>query len=91
MLADLKRYLRDRPMASLSDISLHLDVAPDVARAMLARWIGKGSVRRLSGERTCGGCDLCQSGVQELYQWVDTQGPDASACRIDPTSAPGSD
>lgn len=70
MLADLKCYLRERPMASLADIALHLDVEPDVARAMLERWIRKGSVQRIGSERTCGGCDLCQPGAQELYRWV---------------------
>jgi len=70
MLADLKRYLRARPMASLADIALYLDVEPDLARAMLERWISKGSVQRIVSPRTCGGCDLCQPGKQELYQWV---------------------
>ena len=70
MLADLKRYLCERPMASLADIALHLDVEPAVARAMLDRWISKGSVQRIVSERTCGGCDLCQPGTQELYRWV---------------------
>ena len=70
MLADLKHYLRERPMASLADIALRLDVEPDVARAMLERWISKGSVQRMVSERTCGGCDLCQPGTQELYRWV---------------------
>ena len=70
MLADLKHYLRERPMASLMDIALHLDVEPEVARAMLERWISKGSVQRIVSERTCGGCDLCPPGTQELYQWV---------------------
>jgi Mn-dependent DtxR family transcriptional regulator len=70
MLADLKHYLRERPMASFADIALHLDVEPAVARAMLDRWISKGSVQRIVSERTCGGCDLCQPGTQELYRWV---------------------
>ena len=70
MLADLKRYLRERPMASLADIALYLDVEPDLAGAMLERWISKGSVKRIVSPRTCGGCDLCQPGTQELYQWV---------------------
>ena len=70
MLADLKHYLRERPMASLADIALHLDVEPAVARTMLDRWISKGSVQRIVSERTCGGCDLCQPGTQELYRWV---------------------
>jgi hypothetical protein len=80
MLTDLKRYLRQRPMASLSDIALHLDVEPDVARALLERWISKGSVQRIGGERTCGGCDLCQPGAQELYRWIDNSTLHSDSC-----------
>ncbi len=70
MLSNLKHYLSKRPMASLSDIALNLNVEPDVARAMLQRWIAKGRVERLDGADGCSGCDLCQAGVRELYRWV---------------------
>lgn len=70
MLADLKRYLRERPLASLADIAVHLDVPPEVARALLERWISKGAVQRIGSEGACGGCDLCQPGARELYRWV---------------------
>jgi hypothetical protein len=80
MLAKLKRYLRERPMASLADIAVHLDVPPDVARALLERWIGKGAVQRIGSERTCGGCALCQPGAQELYRWVEDATLTADSC-----------
>jgi predicted ArsR family transcriptional regulator len=72
MLSDLKHYLRERPAATLADIALHLDVSPDVARAMLERWERKGQVQRLDSGNACGGCDLCQPGGRELYRWVDS-------------------
>jgi len=70
MLSDLKRYLSERPLASVADIALHLEVAPDVARAMLQPWIRKGRVQRLEGAEGCAGCHLCQPGGRELYRWV---------------------
>jgi len=69
MLSELKRYLSERPSASLADIALHLDVEPDVARAMIDLWIAKGRVERLGGQGPCGGCDRCAPGSLELYRW----------------------
>ena len=80
MLSDLKRYLSQRPLASLADIALHLDVESDVARAMLQRWIQKGRVQRLDGADGCSGCDLCQTGGRELYRWVGEGVSEADAC-----------
>ncbi|ESQ13384.1 MAG: sugar metabolism transcriptional regulator [Thiohalocapsa sp. PB-PSB1] len=73
MLSELKRYLSQRCVASLSDIALHLEVEPEVARAMLERWIAKGQVRRLTANDRCSGCDLCLPGAQELYCWRASQ------------------
>jgi putative ferrous iron transport protein C len=74
MLCELKRYLNERPLVSLADIALHLEVDPDVARAMLQRWIQKGRVQRLDGSEGCAGCDLCQPGGREFYRWVGSEG-----------------
>jgi hypothetical protein len=87
MLSDLKRYLRQRPMASLADIALHLQVEPEVARAMLAVWIGKGRVQRIDDAPVCGGCDLCQTGTRELYQWVGNGTAQTPACSHGPAQS----
>jgi putative ferrous iron transport protein C len=73
ILSELKHYLSERPSASLADIALHLDVEPDVARAMIDLWIAKGRVERLGGQGACGGCDRCTPGSLELYRWRDGQ------------------
>lgn len=70
MLSELKRYLGERSVASLADIALHLDVEPEVARAMLDIWIGKGRVRALERTTACSGCDLCRPGAREIYCWI---------------------
>jgi hypothetical protein len=80
MLSDLKRYLSERPMATLADIALHLDVEPEVARAMLDVWIGKGRVQRIDNALVCGGCEACSKGTRELYRWVDDGAADTAAC-----------
>ena len=80
MLSDLKRYLSERPMATLADIALHLDVEPEVARAMLDVWIGKGRVQRMDDTLVCGGCEACSTGSREFYRWVDDGAADTRAC-----------
>lgn len=82
LLSRLKHYLSQRPLASLADIALYLDVEPDVARAMLDRWITKGRVQRLAGADGCAGCDLCPPGGRELYRWIGAEV--GQACAHDP-------
>jgi hypothetical protein len=68
ILADLKRYLSERPAASLADIAIHFDIQPDAARGMLELLIARGRVERMDASR-CGGCTLCAPGATELYRW----------------------
>jgi hypothetical protein len=71
MLSRLRDYLQQRRVAPLSDIALHLGVAPDVARAMLERWQRKGRIERVDTGRVCGSCDRCGVGALEVYRWCD--------------------
>ena len=87
MLSDLKRYLSERPMATLADIALHLDVEPEVARAMLDVWIGKGRVQRIDDGPVCRGCDLCTTGARELYRWVGNGAAQTHACSHGPAQS----
>ncbi len=72
ILTKLKRYLRARGHAPLSDIALHLESDPEAVRGMLERWIRKGKIRKCSGSAVCSsGCDKCDASSVETYEWVD--------------------
>ena len=82
MLADLRDYLACRGVASLRDLALHFDAAPDAMRDMLGVWLRKGRVRRVDPATAaapgcpggaCAGCSRCADPATEaeLYAWVD--------------------
>jgi len=72
ILSDLKRYLQAREEATLGDMALHFHADPEVVRAMLEVWIGKGRVERCAPSPACGStCNLCGPGAGELYRWVE--------------------
>jgi len=69
MLTDVRAYLRQRQLASLSEIALHLRVTPEVARELCALWIRKGRVERIDCAGGCANCQLCQGPPAEYYRW----------------------
>ena len=82
MLADLRDYLARSVVASLRDLTLHFDTAPDAIRDMLGVWLRKGRVRRVDpttiaapgcSSGACSGCSRCADPATEaeLYAWVD--------------------
>ncbi len=73
ILSEIKKYLMSRRAATLQDISLHLDVAPDAVRGMLEHWMRKGRVVRLlcPGVACSKACTNCDSTLMEIYQWKD--------------------
>ncbi|EIC19863.1 FeoC-like transcriptional regulator [Thiorhodovibrio frisius] len=71
MLADVRAYLRERPLASLQDIALHLKVPPEVAQELCAVWVRKGRAERIDCASGCANCQLCQGPPAELYRWRD--------------------
>lgn len=79
MLTRLRDYLEQRRVAPLSEIALHLGVAPDVARAMLERWQHKGRVERVEIARVCGSCERCGAGATEIYRWCGERGAGGGA------------
>ncbi len=79
MLADVREYLRGRERASLRDLALHFDMAPDAMRELLGVWLRKGRVRRVDiapadgcGSACGGGCSGCGPGGAdtEVYAWA---------------------
>jgi hypothetical protein len=69
MLTDVRAYLRERPLASLNDIALHLKIPPEVARELCAVWMRKGQIERIDCADGCARCQLCQGPPAEFYRW----------------------
>ncbi len=70
ILKDVRDYVRDRGLASVSDIALHFKAEPDTVRAMLLIWLRKGQVSRLAATSGCGsGCHQCAPAETEVYAW----------------------
>ena len=75
MLAAVRDYLQQRGQAILSDIALHFDISPEVARQMLEIWIRKGKVQRTRATASCGtSCSQCDPAATELYSWGESSG-----------------
>lgn len=76
ILSDIKHYLMQRGHATLADIALHCNAAPDAVRGMLEQWVSKGKVRREMINSACSsGCGKCDPAAMELYIWIDAHQP----------------
>ena len=65
ILAEIKRYLQQRGQATLADIALHFDTAPDAVRGMLETLLRKGRIRRQQLNSACGSsCCKCDTALQ---------------------------
>ncbi|WP_237152644.1 FeoC-like transcriptional regulator [Oryzibacter oryziterrae] len=73
-MTGLRDFLRERRNASLTEMSIHFDAAPDAVRGVLGQWTAKGRVRQLvSGESCCRAGSGCGGGCRadEIYAWLD--------------------
>jgi predicted ArsR family transcriptional regulator len=71
ILGDIRDYLRQRGSASLSDVAIHFDIAPDAAQFALHYWQKKGKVREQAASCGSGGCgDSCSGTKSATYEWV---------------------
>ncbi len=71
ILSRVNEYLRQHKRASVVDMALGLDAAPEALKAMLGALERKGRVRRLPSGTGCGGgCCKCDPNSVELYEWV---------------------
>jgi len=68
LLADIRRYLKQRDAVLLEDIAIHFDITADAAQFALEYWIKKGKVfqQGASCGSSCGEC-----GAGDSYQWRD--------------------
>ncbi|MEZ5534104.1 MAG: FeoC-like transcriptional regulator [Thiolinea sp.] len=71
MLGHIRDYLRQRGSASLSDVAVHFNIAPDTAKFALNYWQKKGKIREQASTCSSGGCgDSCSGGSSPVYEWV---------------------
>lgn len=73
-LLDIKNYLKQVKMASITKLSAHFNCDSDVLRNMIGHWMRKGCIRRYLPSSGCGKtCMKCVTppvGL-EIYEWVD--------------------
>jgi hypothetical protein len=70
LIRDLSHNLKIRQQASLSDLSFDLKAAPDAVRGMLKILEGKGRIKQITTNTTCGSCSKCDPIQSEIYQWI---------------------
>ncbi len=74
ILSEVRDYLQQRGLASLSDISVRFDADPEAVRGMLDIWVRKGRIYKRMATDSCGSsCNQCNSAATELYFWGGTQ------------------
>ena len=70
ILAEIRDYLKQRGLCTLSDIALHFDSDADAVRGMLDVWIRKGKVEKRLATDSCGTrCQSCAPETTEVYLW----------------------
>jgi hypothetical protein len=70
-LLDIKKYLMQVKIASLSGISHYFNADPEVLRQMLGIWEKKGCLRKCMKTQNCGtSCVKCSPLLTEIYEWV---------------------
>lgn len=81
--SEVKRYLRQRGIAPMSDLVNRFACDAEAMRGVLDFWARKGKVRRLEAASAgcgtaCGGCadGACATpALSEVYRWVDDERP----------------
>jgi hypothetical protein len=72
ILSELRDYLKQQHRVTLQTLVLHFQIEADALRGMLAKWIAKGKVVKISPNANCGtGCCQCDPALTELYEWVE--------------------
>lgn len=69
ILKALQDYLRERRVASLSQMEASLSVSAEALRGMLDLLERKGRVMRMPRPQRCHGCSLCEGTSLEFYRW----------------------
>jgi hypothetical protein len=70
-LLEIKNYLKEAKIVSLSTLCTYFNCDSDLVRAMLGHLVRKGCVRGFSKTANCGTkCQKCLPGTTEIYEWV---------------------
>lgn len=70
-LLELKKYLMQVKISSLSSLCTYFNCDSESARGMLGHWIRKGCVRMCTKTPACGTkCVQCSPLKTEIYEWV---------------------
>lgn len=70
-LIEIKNYLMQVKIASMTKLTAHFNCDADVLRNMLGHWLRKGCVRRCVQPLACGKtCMKCERPALEIYEWV---------------------
>lgn len=72
ILAQIKQFLVEKRVVSLTELAAAFQKDPDTLREMLSHWIRKGRLRELAPANHCGGCNgsSCR-GAATRYEWID--------------------
>ncbi len=73
-LLEIKQYLQQVKIASITALSAHFNCDSEVLRPMMGHWLRKGCIRRFiqpsACQKTCGKC--ATPPVLEIYEWVES-------------------
>jgi putative ferrous iron transport protein C len=69
-LLEIKKYLMQVKIASLSHLSTYFNCDSELLRNMMCHWVRKGCVRQFTKNPSCGSCNKCGPVVTEIYEWV---------------------
>ncbi|HEY7710460.1 MAG TPA: FeoC-like transcriptional regulator [Candidatus Entotheonella sp.] len=72
ILTDVQHYPAEHKQATIGDLALHFEIAPDAMRGMLDFLVKKGKVYPLPLRPKCKGCTLCDTTFLETYEWLET-------------------
>lgn len=72
ILSELRDYIKQQQRVALIDLVNHFNIEANALRAMLAKWIDKGKLRKTALESNCGtGCCKCDPALTEIYEWLE--------------------
>ena len=70
-LVEIKQYLMQVKIASLSHLCAYFKCDSELMRGMIGHWLKKGCIRQFSKTPACGkSCMQCTPSLVEIYEWI---------------------
>lgn len=70
--SELRTYLKEHHQATLTDLSIHFQSAPQAVKAAMDTWVKKGVVNEIQAEAGCSkGCCKCNPEDITVYKWLE--------------------